>query len=112
MNPGNEAFFGNMTVPQDKMGKISEGQKVLIKLKSYPFEEYGMIRGTIKYIPEFAYKDSLFIARVDIDIKNSSDLKKPIQLKQGMVADADIITQDATILQRLGRSFIKMAGNK
>jgi len=112
INPGNEAFFGNMTITQNNMGKVKEGQQVLIKLKSYPFEEYGMIRGRIKYISDVPYKDSVYVSRVDFKIRNTSDLKRPIHLKQGMVADAEIITQDATILQRISRSFFKILGNK
>lgn len=112
INPGNEAFFGQMAIPQNNMGKIKEGQEVLVKLKSYPFEEYGMIRGRIKYISDVPYDDSVFVSKVDFKIKNSSDMKKPIHLKQGMMADAEIITQDATILQRISRSVIKMMSNK
>ncbi len=112
IDPGNEAFFGEMTISQNNMGKVKEGQQVLVKLRSYPFEEYGMIRGRIKYIADVPYKDSIFISKVDFKIRNSSDLKRPIHLKQGMMADAEIITQDATILQRLSRSFFKIIGNK
>ena len=91
---------------------FEEGQVVLVKLRSYPFEEYGMIRGKIRYIADVPYKDSIFISKVDFKIRNSSDLKKPIHLKQGMMADAEIVTQDATILQRLSRSLFKIIDNK
>jgi len=112
VNPGNEEFFGEMAIAQSNMGKVKEGQEVLVKLRSYPFEEYGMIRGKIKYIAEVPYKDSVFMSKVDFKIKNSSDMKKPIHLKQGMLADAEIVTQDATVLQRLSRSFFKIIGDK
>jgi len=108
INPGNEQFFGEMAISQNNIGKVKEGQWVLIKLKGYPFEEYGMIRGRIKYISDVPYKDSAFMSEVDLKSINSSDLKKPIHLKQGMMADAEIITQDATILQRISRSLIKL----
>ena len=108
INPGNEAFFGQMAIPQDNMGKVKEGQEVLVKLKSYPFEEYGMIRGKISYIADVPYKDSVFISKVDFKIRSTSDMKKPIHLKQGMMADAEIITQDATIMQRISRSVFKI----
>ncbi|MGN6395265.1 MAG: HlyD family secretion protein [Mucilaginibacter sp.] len=111
IDPGNEAFFGEMNIPQNNMGKVKEGQEVLVKLRSYPFEEYGMIRGRIKYIADIPYKDSVFISKVDFKMRQSSDLKKPIHLKQGMMADAEIITQDATILQRITRSFLKILNN-
>src|SRR6185503_15900337 len=81
VNPGNEQFFGEMTIPQNSMGKVKEGQEVLVKLKSYPFEEYGMIRGRINYIAEVPYKDSVFISKVDFKINKFSDLKRPIRLK-------------------------------
>ena len=112
VNPGNEQFFGEMTIPQSSMGKVKEGQEVLVKLKSYPFEEYGMIRGRINYIADVPYKDSVFISRVDFKINKFSDLKRPIHLKQGMTADAEIVTQNATIMQRLSRSIFKVIGNK
>jgi len=108
INPGNEAFFGQMAIPQDNMGKIKEGQEVLVKLKSYPFEEYGIIGGKISYIADVPYKDSVFISKVDFKVRSVSDMKKPIHLKQGMVADAEIITQNATILQRISHSVFKV----
>ncbi|HVW96828.1 MAG TPA: HlyD family efflux transporter periplasmic adaptor subunit [Mucilaginibacter sp.] len=111
IDPGNESFFGEMSIPQNNMGKVKKGQQVLIKLRSYPFEEYGMIRGRINYIADVPYRDSVFISKVDFKMQNASDLKKPIHLKQGMMADAEIITQDATIMQRLTRSFFKILDN-
>jgi HlyD family secretion protein len=112
VNPGNENFFGEMAIPQSSMGKVKEGQMVLIKLKSYPFEEYGMLKGNIKYIADVPYKDSVFISRVDFKLRKLSDMKRSIHLKQGMTADAEIITQDATILQRITRNVIKLIDNK
>lgn len=112
INPGNEQFFGEMTIPQDNMGKVKEGQQVLIKLKSYPFEQYGMIRGNISHISDVPYRDSVFMSKVDFKIKGSTDMKKPIHLKQGMKADAEIITEDATILQRITWNLVKLVSNK
>src|SRR6185503_18210577 len=97
---------------QMSMGKVKEGQQVLIKLRSYPFEEYGMLKGRIKYISDVPYKDSVFLSRVDFKFRKTSDMKRPIHLKQGMIADAEIVTQDATILQRIGRNIIKVIDNK
>ena len=111
VNPGNEAFFGEMAISQNSMGKVKEGQEVLIKLKSYPFEEYGMLKGKISYIAEVPYRDSVFLSKVDFKIRKTSDMKRPIHLKQGMMADAEIITQNATILQRITRNIIKLVDN-
>jgi hypothetical protein len=112
INAGNEQFFGEMNIPQDNLGKVKEGQEVLVKLRSYPFEEYGMLRGKypiyLMCLTRIAYSfQGLFSCQIRI-----SDLKKPVHLKQGMMADAEIITQDATILQRLTRNIVKVINNK
>jgi HlyD family secretion protein len=111
INPGNEQFFGEMAIPQNGIGKVKEGEEVLVKLRSYPFEEYGMIRGRIKQIADVPYRDSVFIAHVAFQQKNTSDMNKTLHIKPGMKADGEIITQDATILQRLSRNFFKMTHN-
>lgn len=107
VDPGDDAFFGELAIPQNNMGKVTEGQEVLVKLKSYPFEQYGMIKGKISYIANVPFKDSVFISKVNFKIRKSSDMQKTIHLKQGMLGDAEIVTQDASILQRLSRNIIK-----
>jgi multidrug efflux pump subunit AcrA (membrane-fusion protein) len=108
INAGNEKYFGEMTIPQNNFGKVKQGQEVLVKLRSYPFEEYGMLRGKITYISDVPYHDSVFLSRVTLMSNRASDLKKPVQLKQGMLADAEIVTEDATILQRLSRNITRL----
>lgn len=105
INAGNTNFFGEMTIPQYNMGKVKRGQEVLIKLKSFPYEEYGMLRGKISYMADIPYNDSVFISKVDLNKNAFSSLKLPLNLKNGMTADAEIITEDATLLSRLLRSF-------
>ncbi|WP_238326534.1 HlyD family secretion protein [Pedobacter heparinus] len=108
INPGSTDFFGEIHIPQYKMGKVYKDQEVLIKLKSYPFEEYGIIRGNIQSIADIPYKDSVFVSRVSISNKGMSGLKRNIRLKNGMIADAEIITEDATLLKRLIHNIIKI----
>ncbi|MDN5285034.1 MAG: HlyD family efflux transporter periplasmic adaptor subunit [Mucilaginibacter sp.] len=111
INPGSDNFFGEMAIPQINMGKVKTKQVVLIKLKSYPFEEYGMIRGQINTIDDVPYRDSIFLSKVDFIQKKGTDFKKEIHLKQGMLADAEIITENATLLQRITRNLFKLIDN-
>ncbi|GAA4102859.1 HlyD family secretion protein [Mucilaginibacter panaciglaebae] len=107
INPGHEDFFGEMNIPQDNMGKIKEGQKVQIKLKSYPYEEYGMLTGRITYIADVPYKDSVFMSTVHFNSTRFTGLKQA-KLKNGMTANAEIITEDASLLSRITRNITKM----
>lgn len=100
VNPGNTNFFGEVQIPQYNMGKIKLGQRALVKLRSYPFEEFGMLTGKISYITDVAVKDSVFIAKIDFSTIKQKDPAHPIVLKTGMTADAEIITRESSLLQR------------
>jgi len=111
LNPGNTDFFGEVQIPQYNMGKIRTGQVTLIKLRSYPFEQYGMIRGRINYISDAAYRDSVFIAKIDFELFENKVPAHKIVLKNGMQADVDIVTEESSLLQRFLRNITKMMNN-
>jgi multidrug efflux pump subunit AcrA (membrane-fusion protein) len=111
VNPGNIDFFGEIQISQYNMGKIRLHQRALVKLRSYPFEQYGMIRGKLTYISEVAYKDSVFIAKINFDQFENKDPNRKIILKNGMQAEAEIITEESSLLQRFFRNIIKILGN-
>ncbi|MES2416614.1 MAG: HlyD family efflux transporter periplasmic adaptor subunit [Bacteroidota bacterium] len=108
VNPGNTDFFGEIQIPQYNMGKIKKGEKTLVKLRSYPFEQYGIIRGTLSYVSDVAYRDSVFIAKVSFNHFENKDPNRKIILKNGMQADAEIITEESALLQRFFRNVTKM----
>ena len=43
INPANTNFFGEVYIPQYNMGKLKVGQRTLVKVRSFPFEQFGMI---------------------------------------------------------------------
>lgn len=108
INPGNASFFGEVQIPQYNMGKVGMGQRVLVKLRSYPFEEYGAINGKINYLTDVALRDSIFFAKVAFDPLVQGSGQYPIVLKQGMMADAEIITRESSLLQRFIRNMTKL----
>src|SRR5690606_5289309 len=103
INPGSTDFFGEVNVPQYNMGKVKVGQKVLIKLASYPFEEYGVLHGRIGQLNRVPFRDSVFLSRVDIEPPPPQ--QHAIHPAPGMVGTAEIITEDASLLQRLMRNI-------
>jgi HlyD family secretion protein len=108
INPGNADFFGEIQIPQYNMGKIKQGTKILVKMRSYPYEQYGMIRGKLTYISEVAYRDSVFVAKVSFEHFENKDPERKIILKNGMQADAEIITEESSLLHRFFRNMTKI----
>lgn len=101
VDPGDSHFFGEATIPQYNMGKVKHGQDVLIKLNSYPFEEYSAILGTVERINHVPVQDSIFLSKVVI---HPESMKNGVKLTTGMLGTAEIITEDASLLQRLARN--------
>ncbi|SMC98026.1 HlyD family secretion protein [Pedobacter africanus] len=108
INPANTDFFGEVYIPQYNMGKVKTGQRTLVKMRSFPFEQYGLIRGKVNYISDVAFKDSVFIAKIGFERFENKDPEHKIVLKNGMQADAEIITEESSLLQRFMRNITKM----
>lgn len=109
INPGNESYFGEMNIAQNNMAKIKAGQKVQIRLRSYPSQEFGFLDGTITSMSAIPVKDSIFLSQVRL-IRTPKD--SLIHLKPGMIADAEIITEDQSILKRILLNVIKSLNMK
>jgi len=94
---GGLGFYGEMSIPQYEIGKVKKGQKVMIKLTGYRFEDFGIINGTIDTIGELPYNDSVFVSRV----KFNNAYNKNIILKSGLSAESDIVSKDVSLADRL-----------
>lgn len=98
INPNRDDYYGETFIPQHQISKIELNQQVLVKVRSYPHQEYGYLKGKVSYISDIPIKDSVFFARVDIEREDRDSL---IRLKPGIYADAEIVTTDASIFQRV-----------
>jgi hypothetical protein len=103
----NMSIYADVVVSQSVFNKVKLGQLVLIKLKSYPFEEYGMLRGNIVSINDTPELNGTFKAKVQVTGKGISEFKETGKLKPGLQADAEIITEDVTVSKRLLESVFK-----
>lgn len=92
--------YAELTIPQPNFGKISIGQKVLIRLPSYPYAEYGALEGSIQHISTIP-TDSGYLARVGLPQGLLTTFKKRIPYKEGLLGDANIIIEDQTLLKAM-----------
>ena len=97
-------FFGSMQVAQENIGKVKKGQRVHIKLKSFPYHEYGFLIGEITKISQFPTQNNAYFSRVKI-FRNSAD--SAIILKHGMFADAEIVTDNYSVFKRIWLNLLK-----
>jgi HlyD family secretion protein len=104
VHAANDEFFGEMYIPQQASSKVEVGQQVLVKVRSYPYQEYGYLQGRISYISDIPLHDSVFFSRVDLIRKDQDSI---IRLKPGIYADAEIITEDQSIFKRIWMNLTK-----
>jgi multidrug efflux pump subunit AcrA (membrane-fusion protein) len=105
--PGNTSYAGQMRIPQANAGKVRVGQTVLIRFTSYPYEEFGLVRGTVKTIAEIPLEEG-FAVQVGLPANLVTNRGRKLAYKVGMTASAQIITRDQRLLQRLFNQLTAM----
>jgi multidrug efflux pump subunit AcrA (membrane-fusion protein) len=106
VNPNNSNYYAQVVIPQGNFGKIAKGQKVLLKLPSYPYQEYGTVNATLDFINHIP-TDSGYQARIILTNGLITTFKKPIQFREGLQAQAEIITKDMRLLERFYYNLVK-----
>lgn len=104
--PASETY-GYVQLPMIKSGKVKEGQVVNIKFNSYPFEEYGIVKGHITSISTVP-QNNLYAVKVSLDKGLMTTHNKKLDFKDQMSGNADIVTEDLRLLQRLMGQLSKL----
>jgi hypothetical protein len=105
--PKGNNYYLQTFIPQNNFGKVSKGQKVLLKFPAYSWQEYGSVTGVIDYISPIP-SDSGYLAKINLPKGLTTNHNKKILYREGLSAQAEIITKDIRLLQRLYYSITKM----
>ncbi|MHA4740620.1 HlyD family efflux transporter periplasmic adaptor subunit [Dyadobacter sp. MSC1_007] len=92
---------GIVKIPQTNLGKIEEGQRVLIKLDGYPYKEYGIVEGNITKLSPTPGRDSLYWGYISLPNQLKTKYKKTLFYRNGMKGTAEIVTKDRRLIERL-----------
>ena len=101
---GNQELFayGNFSVA--KAGKLKEKNKAIIKLHAFPYREYGSIDGYIEKISDFPIKE-MYAVKIRLPNKLETGYDKKIIFKQRLSGDAELITENRSLLSRIFSNF-------
>ena len=98
-------YLVKLDVNPQKSGKIKVGQKVNISLWDYPEYEFGVIKGTVIQISNTLDDDGFYTVDVSVSDELITSYGKEIEFKQEMRGNADIITEDLRLIERLFYQF-------
>lgn len=106
VNPDSSKFFMEINLPQNNSGKVDTGMQVQIRFSAYPYQEVGFVKGRLNFISKIA-TDSGFYATARLDNGLTTNLNNHIQYKNGLKAEAIVITKNMRLLQRMYYSVVK-----
>lgn len=108
ISSNNEQVLGTIQIPQENFGKVKEGQTVLIKFNSYPFQEFGVVKGEISMISLIPNpQQETYMAKIIFPNGLKTNYNTQITYRNGMKATAEIITEDMRLIERLLYNFRK-----
>lgn len=105
-----ETLVGRMSVPATNSGKITPGEKVLIKLDNYRFQEYGIVEGKVQNISLSPDKDGNYYVDIILPKGLKTSYNKTLPFDKELKGNAEIVTQDLRLIDRFFYQIRKLLG--
>jgi HlyD family secretion protein len=97
-------YVGRIYLKMQRSGKVTVGQKVNIKLSSYPYLEYGMLWGIIRTKSLVPTGDA-YVIEIDLPDGLKTLYNRQLDFNQNMQGTAEVITEDMRLLQKIINPF-------
>jgi multidrug resistance efflux pump len=101
VQPPEISYYGQLMVSQSGLGKIKTGQRVLVRLRSFPSNEFGYLSGLINYISTIPATNDSFLIKVDLPNGLKTNYNKTIFFRNDLLADAEVMTDNRRLFDRL-----------
>ncbi len=93
-------IVGRVLLPVAGSGKVKPGQRVILRLDSYPYFEFGTIEGRVEN-KSIVPKDNLYAIQLSLPNGLNTSYKKELKFEQQLQGEAQIITDEKRFLQRI-----------
>lgn len=110
--PDKEQLVAEVMLKNDDIGYIQVGQKVKLKVNTFPFQKFGVLNGKVNMISADSTEDKeknlsyRILVQIDKDFVGNNPLHK---IKEGMQLQADVLLYKRTVLEYLISPLQKMA---
>lgn len=112
--PQNKNLIGKINMPIEGSGKVKVGQSVNIRFLNYPADEFGMVEGKVEAISLIAQASAnpeqspMYSMNISLPNGLKTSYKKELDFKAEMQGQADIITKDLRLIERIFNQFKKL----
>lgn len=105
--PAEENYIATMEIPVRGMGKAKVGQKVIIKLDDYPYQEFGMLEGEVQSVfPSLNIRYYRVAVGLPKGLQSTSN--KQFFCRAEMAGTAEIVTADLRMIERAFYGILKL----
>lgn len=101
VQPGQSQYYAELMAGQQGFGKIQTGQRVILKVESYPATEFGYLQGSISHVSALAGRNDSFLVKVALPQGLQTSYGKAIFFRNNIAAKAEIITDSRRLFDRL-----------
>lgn len=105
-----EAIVGRMNIPSTNSGKVKTGQKVLIKLDNYRFQEFGIVEGKVQNVALIPDDKGNYYVDVILPKGLKTSYNKNLPFDKELKGNAEIVTEDLRLIERFFYQFRKLLG--
>ena len=105
-----EALVGRMSIPSINSGKVISGQKVLIKLDNYRYQEFGIVEGRVQNISLTPDDNGNYYVDVILPKGLRTSYNKTLTFDKELKGNAEIVTQELRLIERFFYQIRKLLG--
>jgi multidrug resistance efflux pump len=100
--PESGAAVGRLTLPRTGAGKARSGQRVLVALDDYPYQEFGLLEGVVESISALP-RENEYAVDVSLPRNLTTSYGKAIAPRPELRGSAEVVTDDDRLIWRLLR---------
>ncbi len=99
--PNGSGIVGMVELPLAVAGKVHEGQRVVIKFYSYPYDRFGIVQGQVQSKALLPRDNKTISVRVTLPKGLHTDRGINLDFDQHMTGSAEIVTEERRFIERL-----------
>ncbi len=107
-----EALVGRMSIPSINSGKVAKGEKVLIKLDNYRYQEFGIVEGRVQNISLTPDDKGEYYVDIILPHGLKTSYKKNLTFDKELKGNAEIVTQDLRLIERFFYQIRQLLGHQ
>ena len=106
------ALVGRMSVPATNSGKVTAGEKVLIKLDNYRYQEFGIVEGRVQNISVTPDNEGNYYVDVILAKGLKTSYDKTLPFDKELKGNAEIVTKDLRLIERFFYQIRQLLGHQ